>query len=103
MGAQPALHRDRELAGMNLLDRLKFGWSVPLPMYLQTESAECGLACIAMIAGYYNYPSDLAELRRRLAISLKGVNLKDLMSMADRIGLASRPVRLELDELSRLH
>jgi ATP-binding cassette subfamily B protein RaxB len=88
---------------MNLLDRLKFGWSVPLPMYLQTESAECGLACLAMIAGYYGYPSDLAELRRRLAVSLKGVNLKDLVSMADRIGFASRPVRLELNELQQLN
>lgn len=88
---------------MSLLDRVNLGWSARLPLHLQTEAAECGLACLAMIAGYYGYPSDLAELRRRLAVSLKGVNLKDLVSMADRMGFASRPVRLELDELRQLN
>ncbi len=87
---------------MNLLDRLDLGWSTRLPMYLQTEAAECGLACLAMVAGYYGYPSDLAELRRRLTVSLKGVNLRDLVRMADQMGFASRPVRLELDELQQL-
>ncbi len=87
---------------MNVLDRLELGWSARLPMRLQTEAAECGLACLAMIAGYYGYSSDLPELRRRLAVSLKGVNLKGLVAMADRIGFASRPVRLELDELKQL-
>lgn len=89
---------------MSLLDKLNLGWSWSsrLPVELQTEAAECGLACLAMICGYYGYPSDLTELRRRLAVSLKGVNLKDLISMADRLGFASRPVRLELDELERL-
>ena len=56
---------------MNLLDRLAFGWGARLPMSLQTEAAECGLACLAMIAGYYGYPSELTELRRRLAVSLR--------------------------------
>src|SRR5882672_4361492 len=87
---------------MSVLDRLELGWSARLPMRLQTEAAECGLACLAMIAGYYGYSSDLPELRRRLAVSLKGVNLKGLVAMADRIGFASRPVRLELDELKQL-
>ena len=87
---------------MNLLDRLAFGWGARLPMSLQTEAAECGLACLAMIAGYHGYPSELTELRRRLAVSLKGVNLKNLVSMADRVGFASRPVRLELEELRML-
>jgi ATP-binding cassette, subfamily B, bacterial CvaB/MchF/RaxB len=87
---------------MNLTDRLDFGWGARLPMYLQTEAAECGLACLAMIAGYYGYQSDLTDLRRRLAVSLRGANLKDVIGMAERLGLASRPVRLELDELRML-
>ncbi|MFC4313205.1 peptidoglycan bridge formation glycyltransferase FemA/FemB family protein [Steroidobacter flavus] len=89
---------------MNLLDKLNLGWTwgSRLPIQLQTEAAECGLACLAMVSGYYGYSSDLTELRRRLAVSLKGVNLNDLISMANRLGFASRPVRLELDELERL-
>jgi ATP-binding cassette subfamily B protein RaxB len=87
---------------MNFLDRFEIGLGPRLPVRLQTEAAECGLACLAMIASYYGGPSDVAELRRRLAVSLKGVNLKDLMTMADTLGFAARPVRLELDELPLL-
>jgi ATP-binding cassette subfamily B protein RaxB len=87
---------------MSILDRLDFGGGPRLPIRLQTEAAECGLACMAMIAGYHGYPSELSEMRRRMAVSLKGANLKDLVRMADRIGFAARPVRLELDELSLL-
>ncbi len=87
---------------MNATDRLQFGWGRRLPVVLQTEAAECGLACLAMIAGYHGHDSDPTALRRRFGFSLKGATLKDLIGVADRIGLASRPVRLELDELGML-
>src|SRR5690349_15939371 len=102
MGVGAALYHHREVARVNLLDRLNFLGGARLPMHLQSEAAECGLACLAMIAGYYGSPWELTDMRRRLAVSLKGVNLKDLMSMADQIGFAVRPVRLELDELRML-
>ncbi len=87
---------------MKLLDELNLGWSTRLPMVLQTEAAECGLACLAMIAGYYGDRSGLAGLRQRFGMSLKGATLRDLVRIADQLGLASRPVRLELDELPLL-
>lgn len=87
---------------ISLLDKLDFGWGPRLPMTLQTEAAECSLACLAMVAGYHGQLSEITELRRRISVSLKGVNLKDLIGMADRLGFASRPVRLELDELRML-
>ena len=88
---------------MNPLQGLVFGWGARLPMTLQSEAAECGLACIAMIAGYHGHPSDLTELRRRMSLSLKGVNLKHLIGMAEQVGFASRPVRLDLHELQLLN
>jgi ATP-binding cassette, subfamily B, bacterial CvaB/MchF/RaxB len=87
---------------MSLLDGLHFGWGARLPMTLQTEAAECGLACLAMVTGYYGNPSDLTELRRQVAVSLKGVHLGDMVGMAGKLGLSSRPVRLELEELGLL-
>lgn len=87
---------------MNLLERLNLGWGPRLPMVLQTEAAECGLACLAMYAGYHGYHTDLAELRRRFGLSLKGATLQDLTRIAHQLGLAARPVRLELEELRRL-
>ncbi|HET7774896.1 MAG TPA: peptidase domain-containing ABC transporter, partial [Azospira sp.] len=90
-------------ANMNFSD-MAFGfWRRPrLPLHLQTEAAECGLACLAMIAGFHGKDGDLGSLRRRFAVSLKGLNLRHLIGIADRLGFAARPVRLELHELPLL-
>jgi ATP-binding cassette subfamily B protein RaxB len=69
----------------------------------QTEVAECGLACLAMVARYHGLDIDLASLRRRFAPSLRGASLKSLISMADRLALAPRAVKLPLDQLANLH
>lgn len=54
------------------LSALQTGWRRRLPMLRQTEAAECGLACIAMVAGYYGQLVDLPSLRRRFDIPLGG-------------------------------
>jgi ATP-binding cassette subfamily B protein RaxB len=90
------------VARLNPLDKLAFGGRARLPLTLQSEAAECGLACMAMIAGYHGQSSDLGELRRSHAVSLKGINLKDLVGLADRLGFAARAVRLDLAELPQL-
>ena len=46
-----------------------------LPVILQTEAAECGLACLAMIANYYGHKIDLNTLRQHHPVSLKGIGL----------------------------
>lgn len=68
-------------------------------MIRQSEAAECGLACLAMIAGYHGQHIELPTLRRRFSLSLKGVTLARLIEIAQSMGLACRPLRLELDEL----
>jgi ATP-binding cassette subfamily B protein RaxB len=87
---------------MNILQSLNLGFGRRVPMVLQTEASECGLASLAMIAQHYGYGAGLSELRRRFAISLKGATLKDLIRVADQIGFAARPLRLELGELTQL-
>ncbi len=81
---------------------LNFGFRRKLPMTYQAEAAECGLACLAMVATYYGQSSELVELRRRFDVSLKGARLADLVRVATQLGMASRPLRVELDELSQL-
>lgn len=73
-----------------------------VPLILQTESAECGLACLAMVATTHGHETDLLTLRRRFEISSRGVTLARLMDVADQMGFANRPLRLELDELPQL-
>jgi ATP-binding cassette, subfamily B, bacterial CvaB/MchF/RaxB len=88
---------------MNVEGALQFGFGRRLPVILQAEAAECGIACLAMVAGYYGHQIDLGTLRRRYSISLKGTTLRSLMAVADQMGLASRALRLELKDLPRLH
>lgn len=69
----------------------------------QTEVAECGLASLTMIANYYGLDVDLGTMRRRFAPSLRGAALRSLITLADRIGLTPRAVKLPLEELSNLN
>ena len=85
-----------------IVGNLRFGSSKRLPMFLQTEAAECGLASVGMVACFHGHRMDLAALRRRFAVSLKGSTLAFLMQVAGRLHLAPRPLRLELEELPQL-
>ncbi len=86
----------------NPVELLEFSGSRKLKLILQTEAAECGLACIAMLANYYEYKIDLNTLRREYPISLKGASLQSLINTADRLQLASRPLRLDMEDLPKL-
>jgi len=82
---------------------LYFGSRGRLPVIRQTEAAECGLACLAMISSYHGHRIDLNTLRRRHPVSLKGVTLRALIQVASQMDLACRPLRFELDQLRQLH
>lgn len=69
---------------------------------VQSEAAECGLACLAMIASHYGGDIGLRELRRRHSLSLKGATLSHLMEIAGNLNLKSRALRLELDQIDKL-
>jgi ATP-binding cassette, subfamily B, bacterial CvaB/MchF/RaxB len=87
---------------MDILKDLNFGFGRRLPMVLQTERAECSLACLAMVAAFYGYDIDLRTLRQRFSISQKGATLAQLILFAGRMELATRAVRIELDEITHL-
>jgi ATP-binding cassette subfamily B protein RaxB len=75
---------------------------MPLPVILQTQAGECGLACLAMVASHLGLRTDLATLRGRFSISINGTSLGVLSDYADRLKLSTRGVRLELEELRDL-
>jgi len=87
---------------MDLLGALRFAAGRRLPMFLQTEAAECGLASLGMVASFHGHRIDLAAMRRRFTVSLKGATLAYLMQVAGRLQLAPRPLRLELSEVPML-
>ena len=73
-----------------------------LPVVRAAEAAECGLACMAMIAKYLGHDVDLNGMRQRFPVSLAGTKLRALMDLAGQLGLATRALRADLDALARL-
>ncbi len=74
----------------------------PVRLFMQAEAAECGLACLAMVANHLGVAVDLDGLRRRFPVSARGMTLKSVVQVSDGLGLAARPLRLEPQSLSQL-
>jgi ATP-binding cassette subfamily B protein RaxB len=55
-----------------------------------------------MIACHYGHHVELAELRRRFSVSLKGVSLPNLIRYAATLNLSARALRLDLDAIGEL-
>lgn len=84
------------------IDKLNlFKWD-KLPIILQAETAECGMACLAMVAGFHGYNVSLPEMRRKFTVSLKGTNLKSLTIAADQVGMSGRALRLDIEDLKQV-
>ncbi len=84
------------------MNGLRFGFGRKLPVLLGTEVAECGLVCLAMIANYHGYRTDLPDLRRQFSLSLKGASLRRLIDNGARLGFQGRPLRIGLGDLPQL-
>ena len=81
---------------------LHFALRGKLPVIPQTEAAECGLACLAMVASFHGHRIDLNTLRRRHPVSLNGVTLRSLIQVAGHLRLVSRPLHYEMENLAQL-
>lgn len=73
-----------------------------LPVIRQSETSECGLACVAMVAAYYGHKMDLAALRRRYSTSLRGMTLGNIVAVAQQLHLATRALRVDVEDLRQL-
>ena len=82
---------------MDLRRSLNFTGRRSLPVVLQNESAECGLACLAMVARRHGHDVDLNGLRQRLPLSLAGISLGQLMAIADRLQLPEGTVKSRIN------
>ncbi|MAD90534.1 MAG: ABC transporter ATP-binding protein [Pseudoalteromonas sp.] len=86
----------------NVVNKLQFWSRNSLPIILQSEAAECGLASLAMVACYHGYQTDLVSIRQKFSISLEGATLLDIMGFAEQLKLSTRPLRIELEDLDAL-
>ena len=68
----------------------------------QTEIAECGIACLAMISGYWGHEIGLEGLRSRFPVTSRGMTLADIVKLANSLNLSTRPLRIEIEKLPEL-
>ena len=86
-----------------MLDMLNLSGRRRLSVIRQNEAAECGLACLAMIAGYYGYQTDLSTLRYKFPVGIRGTTLRSLMDVATKLDFSLRPIKLQLPDVRHLH
>lgn len=70
-----------------------------VPVILQREATECGLACLAMMAGYYGHDIDLLILRQKYPASSRGMTLADVGDIGEKMGLSMRALQGEIENL----
>ncbi|MDN0722823.1 peptidase domain-containing ABC transporter [Escherichia coli] len=99
------MQQDRSMTNGNfrqIINQLDMRWRRRVPVIHQTETAECGLACLAMICGHFGKNIDLISLRRKFNLSARGANLAGINGIAEQLGMVTRALSLELDELGAL-
>ncbi|PLL89630.1 colicin V synthesis protein, partial [Klebsiella michiganensis] len=85
-----------------ITDKLNFSFRHKTPVILQSEAAECGIACLAMVCGFYGLNIDLFNFRHRYGSPSQGATLMSLSKTAEHAGLKSRALSLDLDEIKQL-
>lgn len=83
-----------------LLARLR---ASTIPLVLQNQASECGVACLAMVLGYHGRMSSLDEVRSRLPIAPgSGTSAHHLLTAAETFALRGRAVAIDLADLRQL-
>src|SRR4051794_27475955 len=78
--------------GPTLLSRLALRWRHDVPFIRQSETADCALACVAMVSASFGNVLDYSNLRRRFPPSDFGLTLTTVREVASAAGLSSRAV-----------
>ncbi len=73
-----------------------------VPFVAASELNECGLACLAAVCEYFQGEFNLIDIRRFADHGGRGETMLGIRKVAERIGLASRAVRLEPHRLTAL-
>ncbi|MGD8123056.1 peptidase domain-containing ABC transporter [Vibrio sp. TRT 2004] len=89
-----------ELADISAL--LSYSGKRCVPLVMQSEASECGLACLAMISSFYGHQINLSPLRKKLTLDSSGINLRQLMELASQLHFSCRALQCSLEEIGQL-
>lgn len=70
-----------------------------VPVIMQMEALECGAACLAMVAAYYDKWIPLEQVRRDCGVSRDGSNARNVLQAARSYGFVAKGYRYEPDSL----
>jgi ATP-binding cassette, subfamily B, bacterial HlyB/CyaB len=78
----------------------KLGFGQRYPFIQQQSTADCGAACLAMVAQYWGKRLNMNMLRNVALVGRSGASLKSLAAAAENIGFQARPVRASFNRLA---
>ncbi|CAH1584186.1 Putative toxin transporter [Vibrio jasicida] len=93
---------ERMPSSVKPLELLSLSGRKQVPMIMQSEVAECGLASIAMISSYYGNKVNIASLRGHMIVGNQGMNLKQMMEASVKLGLTSRAIQCPMEDIKQL-
>ncbi|EGR1860296.1 peptidase domain-containing ABC transporter [Vibrio cholerae] len=91
-----------DFTSINPNELLSFSGLKRVPVILQSEVSECGLACLAMISSYYGYQINTSSLRPYINIGTQGMSLSKLMDISGQLNLTGRGIKCEIDDMLSL-
>lgn len=87
---------------VDAVDLISYSGKKNVPLIMQSEVSECGLACLAMISTFYGYKINLSPLRKKVTLDSSGINLKQLMNVANQLHFSSRALQCSFNEIGQL-
>lgn len=73
-----------------------------LPVILQDQIAECGLACLSMCFNFHGMKVDLASLRGKYPVSNLGLSLQDLIEICENEGFSADAYEMGMEDFPEL-
>jgi len=73
-----------------------------VPVILQMNEVECGLACLAMIFSYHGRKTSISELRTTYGVSRDGLSASNLVKAARRTGMIARAISLQKNDFKHV-
>ncbi|QSJ19972.1 peptidase domain-containing ABC transporter [Nostoc sp. UHCC 0702] len=71
------------------------------PFFAQQSGSDCGAACLVMVSRYWGKRFSVNRLRDIANVDRNGASLRGLLTAAESIGFAARPVKASLQQLAK--
>jgi ATP-binding cassette subfamily B protein len=77
-------------------------YSKKFPIILQHDEMDCAAASMAMISKYFGIDMGVPYFRNAIDVGVNGASMYGIASSAERIGLLTRGIRIDIEELGEI-